>query len=145
MDEDKGAMNRLPRCTCVRISANLNQKWHDLLASLNSTDESICRMTERLRKIFRNIPPFGTKGQTIITIQGKSKMLQNEYETVYDIGLGQLTDEEGDIVDSIDLSAGKTEKRLKRTTPGEIQSGRHPKLTPQKHFKKPCSTVILHY
>lgn len=101
--------NRQTHLINAEIFKYRNTKWGNQLKMLNPNDNSLWRMTKILKKEYHPIPTLHKNDEVAFTPIDKAQMLATQYEKVHDIDLQNLTNEQNQIVQTVNNFITKTQ------------------------------------
>jgi len=114
-------------CNEIRtdITHHRTQQWKNTLQSLNVQDNSLWKLTKRLKNTKTPIPTLQYNNTTYNTPKDKANILAQTYEKIHDLDLTNLTEEQEQITIDVRTFLEQTNEntiQIKRTNPTEIKN-----------------------
>lgn len=91
---DRERLQQLGREINEKIKEFRNKKWTDLLKQPTVTDNSLWKITKRLKRTFKPIPAFEHQGEAYLDDSEKGTLLGKHYEKIFKINHSNNTDYE---------------------------------------------------
>jgi hypothetical protein len=79
----KAQVNRLQRSVTYRLNEWKNKQWSDTLESLDSEDQSLWKMTNRVMRVPTPSPPLQVPGGLALSDSKKAEVLANSLEAQF--------------------------------------------------------------